>query len=121
MSRCLWRDMMRWFFGTTARFLKYGFGFCLMNGSEICSEAYALAQGAGRYEIGPITWPTYRGRGCAYATCRYIAAECERRGHETLWSCDRDNAGSVAIAQKLGYKTKREYQTFRYPKLSSPR
>jgi hypothetical protein len=48
MSRCLGRDVMRSFYRTTERVLMYGFGFCLMNGSEICSEAYALAQGAGR-------------------------------------------------------------------------
>ena len=86
-----------------------------MADDEICSEAYAVFRGAGKFEIGAITHEKYRGRNYAYITCKHLIGICEDRGYPTYWSCHQDNAASVATARKLGYRTQRVYKFLHYP------
>jgi len=114
LMRCEWESEMTKAYGTPENFLRYGFGFCLMQDDEICSEAYAAFRAAGRYEIGVITPEKHRRRGYAYLACAYLVAECAKSHHQTSWSCNQENVASVATAQKLGYQTQREYQLLYY-------
>lgn len=58
-------------------------------------------------DIGVVTEPEFRGLGlstaCAQALCRDIHA----RGHIPSWSTSTDNAASIRVAEKLGFKLRR--------------
>jgi RimJ/RimL family protein N-acetyltransferase len=114
LERCLWRDEMIEFYGTTDRFLMDGLGFCLMDGEEILSEAYAAFRGANRFEIGAITPEPHRGKGYAYLTCDHLAKTIEAQGIPTYWSCGRHNVASAATARRLGYRVERPYRWVHY-------
>jgi RimJ/RimL family protein N-acetyltransferase len=114
LKRCLWRDKVISMYGNIDNFISHGLGYCLMNGDEICSEAYASFRAEGQYEIGVITAEPHRGRGYAYITCDHLVDECAKSGYQTTWSCDRPNAASIATARKLGYQRQREYQVLYY-------
>lgn len=114
LGSCLWRDLVLQAYGSVERFLQHGLGLCLLSGSEVCCEAYAVFSGGGRFEIGVLTHAEYRGRGCAYLACRRLIELCEARGYATYWSCEQDNAASVATARKLGYRVQRAYRWLYY-------
>lgn len=116
-ERCLWYDLILSGYGTAENFLRYGFGLCLMSEDEICSEAYAAVLGVGHYDIGIVTHDKYRRQGFAYLTCQHLMQLCEERGFRTYWNCSQSNAGSVATARKLGFRTQRAYQWLYYAQI----
>ena len=118
-SRCLWQKEALMAFGTMENFLRHGIGVCLMRDDELCSEAYAFFQGAGKFEIGVITHDKYLKQGYAYITCTHVNHMCEARGYPTYWSCHSDNPASAATARKLGYTTERAYKFLYYPKTTT--
>lgn len=113
-ARCMWRDAIVTAFGTAENFLCHGIGLCLMEGDEICSEAYAVWRGAGRFEIGIVTAAARRGRGYAFMACQHLMRLCEAAGQPTCWSCFADNTASAHLARKLGYRTERADQWHYY-------
>jgi RimJ/RimL family protein N-acetyltransferase len=117
LPRCLWYDETLLAFGTTENYLANGIGLCLMANDEICSEAYAVFRGAGKFEIGVITHEKYRRRGYALLVCQNLVEACEARGTPTSWSCHQENTASAATARKLGYQVQREYKFLLYPRL----
>jgi len=113
-TSCMWHHDIVMAFGTTENFLLYGIGLCLMEGDEICSEAYAVWRGAGRFEIGIVTAEVYRGRGYAFIICQRLMRLCEAAGRPTCWSCFADNTASANLARKLGYQTEHRDQWHYY-------
>ena len=114
LSRCLWRDMMSSIYGSPEHFLANSFGFCLMNGDEILSEAYAGFWGGGEVDIGIITHKEHRGKGYAPIICAHLIQACEQRGYKTYWDCHKSNSASAAVARKLGYRCEQTYTIMRY-------
>lgn len=55
-------------------------------------------------EPGINTHPEYRQRGYAKAVCAAMIDEILRQGRTPVWSCARDNYGSAALAENLGYR-----------------
>jgi hypothetical protein len=116
-ARCSWHDVVLGSFGTIENLFTNGLGICLMDGEEICSEAYAIYLGAGKFEIGIVTNEKYRRQGCGYLACRHLFKLLEERGYEPHWSYLGGNVGSPALAQKLGFRKPREYGWFHYPQI----
>jgi RimJ/RimL family protein N-acetyltransferase len=114
LERCEWRDEMAFYCGSLENFLVNGIGLCLMRGNEIITEAYASALGDRYAEIGAITREAYRGKGYAPIACATLIQTCEARGYQAYWSCDADNAASIRVARKLGFKLERNYNIFAY-------
>jgi hypothetical protein len=114
-SRCTWRDLMLMGFGTVENFLRHGIGVCVMDGHEICSEAYAAFLGAGKFEIGVVTNEKYRRQGNAYLACKHLIQLVEERGYPPHWSYFEGNAASAATARKLGFRNQRAYKWLHYP------
>ena len=54
-------------------------------------------------DIGVVTLPGYRGRGCAKATVRALSAAALAQGYEPQYRCQLDNAPSVALAGSAGF------------------
>lgn len=113
-KRATWRDLMLSAFGTVEKFLRDGIGMCVMDGDEICSEAYAVFLGAGKFEIGIVTNEKYRRQGNAYLACKGLLQLVAETGYPPHWSYFEGNAGSDATARKLGFGALRDYRWFRY-------
>lgn len=116
-ERCRYREHYAAYFGSSAKTLQYGFGFCLVRGQELLSEAFAADAALDMIEIGTITGEPYRRQGYGLATCAKLILECEARGYHTYWNCAKDNQGSAGLARRLGYQSERE---FRYLVWSPP-
>jgi RimJ/RimL family protein N-acetyltransferase len=114
LERCEWRDEMEFYAGSLDNFIRHGIGLCMMREGEIIAEAYASALGKTRAEIGAITRDAYRGRGYAPIACAHLIKACEKQGYQAYWSCDADHTASVRVAQKLGFRQERAYQSFEY-------
>jgi GNAT superfamily N-acetyltransferase len=89
---------------------KTHFGYCLMRGDEILSEATVGLPALGLYEPGVFTQESYRGMGYGTITTARLIQEIESMGAQTYWNCDKDNLPSIAIARKLGYRVEKEFR-----------
>lgn len=98
--------------GSIGTLLEKEIGFGLVRDGALLSESSAGPVAAGIMEMGTITLEPYRGRGYATIVCAHTIRECEARGLQTYWNCNRDNQPSVALGRKLGYRSAREYLLF---------
>jgi RimJ/RimL family protein N-acetyltransferase len=92
------------------------FGYCLMRGDEILSEATVGSPALGLYEPGVFTQEAHRGKGYGTMTAARLIQEIEKLGGRTYWNCAQQNIASAAIARKLGYRTKKEYRCMAWQK-----
>lgn len=91
------------FWRSETEFLEHGAGFCLFEEGVLAAAAFSAFAEDGRLEIGIETLPSCRGRGYAYTVCAALIDYCLERGLEPVWSCREGNAGSYALARKLGF------------------
>lgn len=98
--------------GSIQMLLQKEIGFALVRDGALLSEATAGPVANGVMEMGTITLEPYRGRGYATVVCAFTIRECEARGLQTYWNCNRDNQPSVRLGRRLGYRTAREYLLF---------
>jgi RimJ/RimL family protein N-acetyltransferase len=110
LNRSTRRDEKLNRFGKFERFLDTGLGVCMTHEGQIVSEAYADIQVAGVREIGIATQAAYRRQGLALITCAHLIQLCEENGSATYWDCAKFNAGSVALARRLGFQNERAYR-----------
>ncbi len=97
-------------YGSLENFLEKGLAVCILHGAEVVSEAYADMEIRGVREIGIRTWEGHRRQGLATIACAHLIKLCEQDGSRTYWDCVRLNAGSVALARKLGFQNERAYR-----------
>jgi RimJ/RimL family protein N-acetyltransferase len=98
---------------STGDFLQNGFGFGVMHGSAIVSRCIADCVVGDRCEIGVGTSLDYRGRGLAAAVVAATVEHCLERGFKQIgWHCLRSNAGSRALAEKVGFELVTEYNAY---------
>jgi GNAT superfamily N-acetyltransferase len=86
------------------------FGYCLMRGDEILSEATVGPPALGCYEPGVFTHPDHRNKGYGTMVVARLIQEIEAKGGQSYWNCSKQNAASAAIARKLGYRIEKEYR-----------
>lgn len=120
IAGCEWRTLIELSYGTKTAFLSEGYGFLLVNGTNIVTETYAAFFGAGGVEVGVITPEAYRGRGYATIAAAHLISKIEDQGFRPYWSCDQSNAGSVAVAKKLGFTERGDYMIYGYRPLKVP-
>ena len=75
----------------------------MANGVPV-STAFSAFVAPGMLELGIETLEGHRGRGYAEMACRALVEHCVGNKLEPVWSCRRDNAGSVNLAEKLGFE-----------------
>ena len=98
------------FYGGLDAWEKACFGYVLMCGDEILSEATVGPSALGIYEPGVFTQENHRGKGYGTMVTAHLIQEIEAMGQRTYWNCTIQNAGSQGIARKLGYRTKKEFR-----------
>jgi len=104
-------------YGSIENFLSRGMAVCVTREDEIVCEAYADMEIMGMREIGIRTQEPYRKQGLATIACAHLIKLCEEKGAGTYWDCVKFNAGSVALAHKLGFHNERAYKLLAWFKL----
>jgi RimJ/RimL family protein N-acetyltransferase len=97
-------------YGSEAAALGKGLGFCLMRGDDILSQTFTGPPSDGTIELGVETDEAHRGRGYATVTCAHLIRACEDMGLATFWNAAAQNAASIALARKLGYRRERPHR-----------
>jgi GNAT superfamily N-acetyltransferase len=59
--------------------------------------------GTAHEDVGVVTEPGYRGRGLAASCAAALSADMRARGRRPSWTTSPDNAGSRAVAARLGF------------------
>jgi GNAT superfamily N-acetyltransferase len=75
---------------------------------RLVSVAVPFFVGAAHEDIGVVTAPGHRGRGLSTACCAALVADIRARGHRPTWTTSPDNAGSRAVAGRLGFVHERD-------------
>jgi len=104
------------FYGGAEMWEKICFGYCLMRGDEILSEATVGPPGMGLYEPGVFTQKDHRGKGYGTMVVARLIQEIEAMGGRTYWNCAKQNIASGAVARKLGYRIEKEYRCMAWSK-----
>jgi len=97
-------------YSSVENFLEKGIAVCILHGGSVVAEAYADMNILGFREIGIRTQEQYRKQGFATIACAHLIQLCEEEGSGTYWDCVKSNAGSVALARKLGFQNERTYR-----------
>ena len=97
-------------YGSIENFLAKGIAVCVLHEDEIVCEVLADLDILGTREIGVRTQEAYRRQGLATIACAHLIRLCEEAGSHTYWDCVKFNAGSVALAHKLGFQNERPYK-----------
>jgi len=97
-------------YGSIGNYLGKGIAVCILQENEIVCEALADMDILGTREIGVRTQEAYRRQGLATSACAHLIRLCEEASSHTYWDCVKFNAGSVALAHKLGFQNERPYK-----------
>ena len=96
-------------FGSAERWEELGRGYAVMVGDRMVAEAMAGPRCRGLLEMGVVTREDHRRRGFGTLVSRLTARACEVRDDRVWWNANADNAPSLAIARRLGFKHERRY------------
>jgi len=110
LERSLKRDENVHRYSSIENLLEKGIAACILHGDKTVAEAYADMDILGFREIGITTQEPYRRQGFATMVCAYLIQLCEEAGSGTYWDCVKLNAGSAALARKLGFQNERIYR-----------
>ena len=94
-------------------FLARGFGTCLICGTGIVSWSLVDYVKGDRCEIGIATDWDYRKQGFGTLTAAANAEYARSRGFSTIgWHCWDNNAGSIGVAENVGFRQVASYDVF---------
>lgn len=97
-------------YGSVDNFLDRGMAVCITYENETVCEAFADMEIMGMREIGIRTESAHRKKGLATIACAHLIKLCDASGAGAYWDCVKSNAGSIALAHKLGFQNKRAYK-----------
>ncbi len=106
------------FYGGLDAWEKSCFGYVLMRGDEILSEATVGPSALNCYEPGVFTQEKQRGKGYGTMVTARLIQEIEAMGMQTFWNCTIQNVSSAAIARKLGYRVEKEFRCMAWHKMA---
>ncbi len=104
------------FFGGLDAWEKACFGYVLIQGVEILSEASVGPPALGCFEPGVFTQERHRGKGYGTMVTARLIQQIESMGMRSYWNCTVQNAGSAGIAQNLGYRIKKAFRCMAWHK-----
>ena len=97
-------------FGSRGGYLRQGRGFGVVKDGKLLSAASSFSVYRGGIEIEIDTVPEERRRGLAAAAGAALILSCLEDGLYPSW--DAANPASVALAEKLGYELRGEYECY---------
>ncbi len=92
-----------------ADFLEKSFGYCAVRGNEVIGWCMSEYNVDNRCELGIATVPAYRKQGIATQLATAVIRHALSQNiHDIIWLCWDDNQGSVATAERLGFRRVKE-------------
>lgn len=85
-----------------------GAAWAAFDGARVVSVACPFFRGDAHEDIGVVTEPDHRRRGLSTACAAAVAAEIRARGRRPSWTTSPENAGSRAVAARLGFVHERD-------------
>ena len=85
------------------RFLKNGFGYAALEGSNICAVAFSSAVSSDEVDVGVETMEAYRMNGLAATVSAAMCSEILSIGKKPVWAHAATNEGSMHTALKCGF------------------
>jgi RimJ/RimL family protein N-acetyltransferase len=94
-------------------FLQRGFGNCIIHEQAIVSRSMVDCVSGNQCELGVGTDSGYRKRGLATVVVAETVKEGLSRGYTQIgWHCLASNQGSMAVAEKVGFRRVKQYIAF---------
>jgi RimJ/RimL family protein N-acetyltransferase len=97
------------FWSSKETFLKYGFGYVLLDGNKIVGHVISASVEDGEAEIDIQTDLNYRGKGLASLLVSRFIDECHVRSTTPKWDCAHDNVASNKLAISHGFVRVKKY------------
>lgn len=104
---------VRSFWRSDQDFVRTGFGYCLVKEKTIASWCLSVFVSNTDYELGVATAPEYRRQGLATLAAAACVDYCEKNDLTPHWHCWDDNAGSIAVAERIGFANPTPYYAYR--------
>lgn len=89
-------------------------GFAALHGDEIAAWTTVDAVVDGLGDAGLFTMPAHRQRGLATAVTAAALEHAQARGLAINWTCAESNAGSIRVAEKLGFERGDDYWSYMF-------
>ena len=107
--------------GDDSRFEKYGVGYFIHNSKAIVSWSLSDCSFNKEITIGIHTDEKYRKNGFGKTVVSAVVKECFQKGYGQIhWLCVDTNQGSIALAEKLGFRYHNCYYAFSsYPPIEN--
>jgi RimJ/RimL family protein N-acetyltransferase len=103
------------FWKSLADFRDHGGGICAVRNGEVGAIAFSATRFDDWLEIGIETLASFRGQGLARAVAVAMIENCLANGLTPVWACRKENAGSLVLAQNLGFRITKELPYYRLP------
>ena len=102
------KSEIEWMWPSLERFLEKGFGTAAVIDARIicwCTAEYVSQSKCG---IGIEVIDEFQNKGIATATAAHFLEHCLSQNIVAHWECDKDNIGSVRVAEKVGFEKTEE-------------
>lgn len=106
---------VREWWGNVGNFGKHGIGFCIVHNKEAICSCVASSFDGHEVQSHIVTRDDFRKKGLATVAVAEFVREGKSRSLELYWDCMEKNAGSRALAEKLGYVKSYEYNLYEFP------
>lgn len=106
------QDVVDWLaeIGTPVEFFEYSFGFVALHGRDVAAWCLADGIAGSGTELGVFTQEPFREQGLATALTALAVEHAFSLGlTEVSWQCAAGNTASIRIAEKVGFRLRREY------------
>jgi len=102
------KSEIEWMWPSLERFRENGFGTATVIDASIvcwCTAEYVSKNKCG---IGIEVIDEFQNKGIATATAAHFLEHCINQNIVAHWECDKDNSGSVRVAEKVGFEKTEE-------------
>ncbi len=102
---------LQWIFktwGGPAGLAGSGYAWGAFVGSRLAAVACSFFVGDQFEEVGVVAEAPYRGQGLGFACADALCREIDQRGRQASWTTSPDNAASIRVADKLGFRFVRD-------------
>jgi GNAT superfamily N-acetyltransferase len=102
------KSEIEWMWPSLERFLEKGFGTAAVMDARTIGWCTAEYVSRGKCGIGIEVIEEFQNQGVATATAAHFLEHCLNRNIVAHWECDKDNIGSVRVAEKVGFEKTEE-------------